>query len=93
MSAPTMSGKVVDPSTLAPVQTGGDATYGTGKPGVDGSTTNVLRFDPHFTDNVIKATGPNATPRLRKVMASLTRHLHDFCRGEIHHKLHSGTMG
>jgi len=38
------------------------------------------RFDPAFTDAVINATGPKATPRLRKVMASLTRHLHDFCR-------------
>ena len=44
------------------------------------STTSLSRFDPHFTDNVINATGPKANPRLRKVMGSLTRHLHDFCR-------------
>lgn len=38
------------------------------------------RFDPHFTDNVINATGPKASPRIRKVIASLIRHAHDFCR-------------
>ena len=48
--------------------------------GTNGSTASVSRFDPHFTDNVINATGPKASPRLRKVMGSLTRHLHDFCR-------------
>ncbi|KAK3674417.1 hypothetical protein LTR78_005886 [Recurvomyces mirabilis] len=60
-----------------------------GKPtnGTNGSHTNkssdavkTSRFDPAFTDAVINATGPKASPRLRKVMASLTRHLHDFCR-------------
>ncbi|KAI6825403.1 putative dioxygenase [Hortaea werneckii] len=48
--------------------------------GVDGSTTKVSRFDPTFTDKVIKATGPKANPRLAQVMPSLLRHLHDFCR-------------
>jgi catechol 1,2-dioxygenase len=38
------------------------------------------RFDPDFTQNVIEATGPKATPRTRKVMASLIRHVHDFAR-------------
>ena len=47
---------------------------------VNGVASKSSRFDPNFTDNVIKATGPGATPRMRKVMASLTRHLHDFCR-------------
>ncbi|KAK5109544.1 hypothetical protein LTR62_006895 [Meristemomyces frigidus] len=42
--------------------------------------TKTSRFDPAFTDAVINATGPKASPRLRQVMASLTRHLHDFCR-------------
>lgn len=45
-----------------------------------GSSVKVSRFDPNFTDNVIKATGPKASPRVRTVMASLIRHLHDFCR-------------
>ncbi|KAI9672684.1 MAG: hypothetical protein M1831_000119 [Alyxoria varia] len=38
------------------------------------------KYDPHFTDNVINATGPKASPRFRTVIGSLTRHLHDFCR-------------
>jgi hypothetical protein len=46
--------------------------------GVD--STKVSRFDPHFTDAVIAATGPKANPRLAQVMPSLIRHLHDFAR-------------
>lgn len=38
------------------------------------------KFDPEFTDRVINATGPKASPRMRKVIASLIRHTHDFCR-------------
>lgn len=38
------------------------------------------RFDPNFTKNVIDATGPKASPRMRKVFGSLIQHLHDFCR-------------
>ncbi|CAI6301015.1 unnamed protein product [Periconia digitata] len=38
------------------------------------------RFDPNFTDAVINAMGPNTDPRLRVVMSSLIRHLHDFTR-------------
>lgn len=38
------------------------------------------RFDPTFTDTVINATGPKASPRMREVMTSLIRHLHDFAR-------------
>ena len=38
------------------------------------------RFDPDFTSNVVNAVGPNANPRMKKVMASLVQHLHDFCR-------------
>jgi catechol 1,2-dioxygenase len=48
--------------------------------GVQNGTTH--RFDPHFTDNVINATGPKASPRVQKVFAGLIRHLHDFCREE-----------
>lgn len=38
------------------------------------------RFDPKFTQNVIDATGRNASPRMREVMTCLIRHLHDFAR-------------
>ena len=38
------------------------------------------RFDPNLTDNVINATGPKTSPRLREVMTSLIRHVHDFAR-------------
>lgn len=40
------------------------------------------RFDPNFTQNVINATGPKATPRMRKVIGGLIQHLHDFLREE-----------
>lgn len=48
------------------------------------SVTNgaAHKFDPHFTDTVINATGPKASPRMRKVITGLIRHLHDFCREE-----------
>ena len=38
------------------------------------------RFDPTSTQNVINATGPQASPRTRQVMGSLIQHLHDFVR-------------
>lgn len=38
------------------------------------------QYDPTFTDKVIAATGPQASPRMRQVMASLIRHVHDFAR-------------
>ncbi|OCK84215.1 aromatic compound dioxygenase [Lepidopterella palustris CBS 459.81] len=38
------------------------------------------KFDPDFTQNVINAIGPKASPRLRKVMGSLIQHIHDFAR-------------
>lgn len=41
---------------------------------------SISRFDPDFTQNVIKATGPKAAPRVRKVMGSLIQHIHDFAR-------------
>jgi len=46
----------------------------------DGSANQKPQYDPTFTDNVINATGPAASPRMRKVMASLIRHVHDFAR-------------
>lgn len=38
------------------------------------------KFDPNFTQQVIDAMGPGTSPRMREVMTSLTRHLHDFAR-------------
>lgn len=38
------------------------------------------KFNPHFTQAVINATGPKASPRVRKITASLIQHLHDFAR-------------
>jgi catechol 1,2-dioxygenase len=38
------------------------------------------RYDPNFTNHVVSSIGPNADPRLRKVMTSLIRHVHDFAR-------------
>ncbi|KAI0013664.1 aromatic compound dioxygenase [Xylariaceae sp. FL0662B] len=43
-------------------------------------TAAKSKYDPYFTDRVIDATGPNALPRLKKIMPSLLRHLHDFAR-------------
>lgn len=33
-----------------------------------------------FTETVINAMGPNTSPRVREVMTSLIRHMHDFAR-------------
>lgn len=38
------------------------------------------RFDPNFTQNVINATGPKASPRTKQVLGSAIRHLHDWAR-------------
>lgn len=41
---------------------------------------NTARFDPNFTQHVIDSMGPKTTPRMRQVMGSLIRHVHDFAR-------------
>ncbi len=46
----------------------------------DNGLANGSRFDPNFTQHVIDATGPKATPRMRKVMGRLIQHIHDFAR-------------
>lgn len=38
------------------------------------------KYDPNFTENVIKAMGPKTDPRFREVMTSLIKHVHDFAR-------------
>ncbi len=42
--------------------------------------SSAPRYDPDFTQHVIDATGPKTSPRMREVMSSLIRHLHDFAR-------------
>ena len=42
--------------------------------------TSESRFDPTFTQHVIDAMGAKTTPRMRQVMGSLIRHIHDFAR-------------
>ena len=37
-------------------------------------------MDAAFTEAVINATGPNASPRIREITASLVKHLHAFAR-------------
>ena len=56
-----------------------DRTNGIGG-GESEATPHTHTFDPDFTQSVINATGPRASPRMRKVMASLIRHVHDFAR-------------
>ncbi|KAF2194960.1 aromatic compound dioxygenase [Zopfia rhizophila CBS 207.26] len=46
----------------------------------DDSKNTTHKFDPNFTQAVINATGPKASPRVRKITASLIQHLHDFAR-------------
>lgn len=40
----------------------------------------VSRFDPSFTQQVVDAMGPKTSPRMRQLMTSLIRHVHDFAR-------------
>lgn len=37
-------------------------------------------YDPNFTDLVIKTSGPNISPRMKVLFASLAKHIHDFAR-------------
>jgi catechol 1,2-dioxygenase len=41
---------------------------------------SASRFDPNFTDHVIKTIGPKCTDRNRVIFSSLIRHIHDFAR-------------
>lgn len=45
-----------------------------------GGASKKPQYDPNFTDSVIAATGPKASPRIRQVMTSLIKHVHDFAR-------------
>ncbi|KAF2009179.1 catechol 1,2-dioxygenase 1 [Aaosphaeria arxii CBS 175.79] len=54
---------------------------GTAQGAVNGDSKPAThRFNPHFTQAVINATGPKASPRVRQVTSSLIQHLHDFAR-------------
>jgi catechol 1,2-dioxygenase len=44
------------------------------------AAADVPRYNPLFTQSVIDAIGPGASPRMREVMPALIRHLHDFAR-------------
>lgn len=48
--------------------------------GANGTSDSKPKYDPNFTRNVINATGPKASPRVRTVVSSLIQHLHDFAR-------------
>lgn len=41
---------------------------------------SVGGLDKEWTETVINSMGPKTEPRLREVMAALTRHIHDFAR-------------
>ena len=43
-------------------------------------TPQANQLDPKFTQSVVNAADPGVLPRMRKVMDSLIRHLHDFAR-------------
>ncbi|KAB5576487.1 putative hydroxyquinol 1,2-dioxygenase [Coniochaeta sp. 2T2.1] len=45
-----------------------------------GSLNGHHKYDPTFTERVIAATGPKASPRTREIIGPLLRHLHDFAR-------------
>lgn len=38
------------------------------------------KYDPNFTDSVVNSIGDGASPRIRQVVGSLIRHVHDFAR-------------
>ena len=55
-------------------------TNGVKTNGVNGTASASHKFDPHFTQNVLNATGPKATPRFRQLITSFIQHIHDFAR-------------
>ena len=76
--------EVSEPLTLAPEEASSKANLnganGDSIPKDSATTPKTHRFDPNFTQNVINSTGPKTSPRMRKVMASLIQHIHDFAR-------------
>ena len=43
-----------------------------------GSKVESAPLGSEFTQNVIDAMGPKTSPRIREIMSSLIRHLHEF---------------
>ena len=76
--------EVSEPLTLAPVEIDSkpnlNGVNGDSIPKDSSTTPKPHRFDPNFTQHVINCTGPKTSPRMRKVMASLIQHIHDFAR-------------
>ncbi|KAK7521068.1 Intradiol ring-cleavage dioxygenase [Phyllosticta citriasiana] len=56
------------------------ATNGASTNGNTYTARPTRNFDPTFTQRVIDATGPKATPRIRQVIGSAIQHLHDWAR-------------
>lgn len=44
------------------------------------SNQNGAALGQEFTQSVIDSMGPQTSPRLREVMGSLIKHIHDFAR-------------
>jgi catechol 1,2-dioxygenase len=63
-------------NTMAPIATSNLKNFKPNEIRAD----NISKFDPNFTQNVIDAMGPKTKPRVRKLMASLIQHVHDFAR-------------
>jgi catechol 1,2-dioxygenase len=49
-----------------------------GSTGTNGAP--VEEMGKEWTEQIINSMGPKTDPRMREVMSSLTRHLHDFAR-------------
>jgi catechol 1,2-dioxygenase len=48
--------------------------------GSNSADTKDATLGTAFTEHVINSMGPKTSPRLRQVMTSLIRHVHDFAR-------------
>jgi len=48
--------------------------------GSNGNNTIDATLGKAFTENVVNSMGPKTSPRLREVMSSFIRHVHDFAR-------------
>jgi catechol 1,2-dioxygenase len=46
----------------------------------NGTDAADATFGKAFTENVVNSMGPKTSFRLREVMSSLIRHVHDFAR-------------
>ena len=51
-----------------------------GSVGTDVKDIPTSCLDPKWTDMIIASMGPNVSPRLREIFASLIRHIHEFTK-------------